>query len=99
MNLQHSAIKILTSAGCVKVVAMLLWISGLRAILWRGRNAIRMRAALQLVGWDTPSWPYRVAFAWCWEEWGWGLCTDLAELGFAALVIGPLHIQFDWDIA
>lgn len=76
---------------------MLVLFFGAWATLWRRKGAKRMRAALQLVGWETPSLEgYRVEVAWCWESWAFGLCTEFAELGFAALVIGPCHIQFEW---
>lgn len=39
-----------------------------------------------------------VSVAWSWDEWGLGLATELACLGMAALILGPLHVQFDWSI-
>lgn len=41
---------------------------------------------------------YRVSFAWAWNDQAFGLCTEFATLGFAALVLGPIHIQFEWDV-
>ena len=45
-------------------------------------------------------WPreFTVSLAWSWDDWAWGYCTEFADLGMTALVLGPLHIQFDWAI-
>jgi hypothetical protein len=40
----------------------------------------------------------RVQFEWSWQDRAWGYCDEFKELGFAALVLGALHIQFDWDV-
>ena len=38
-----------------------------------------------------------LAFATSWEECGLGYCTEFADLGMTALVIGPIHMQFSCD--
>jgi hypothetical protein len=45
----------------------------------------------------------RVKFAWYWEGlyregWAWGYADAFEALGFTALILGPLQIQFDWDV-
>ena len=58
-----------------------------------------MSTLLQLVGYEFPSFDgFAVALAWSWEEWAWGYCSEFAELGFSALVLGPLHVQFEWKV-
>ena len=40
----------------------------------------------------------RVEVGWDWSNRAFGYCREFEELGMTALVIGPLHVQFDWDI-
>ena len=40
----------------------------------------------------------RIAFAWDWSARAWGYCREFESLGMTALVLGPMHVQFDWDI-
>lgn len=40
----------------------------------------------------------RIEFGWDWSARAWGYCREFEELGMTSLVLGPLHIQFDWDI-
>ena len=45
-------------------------------------------------------WPreFAVSLAWSWDDRALGYCSEFADLGMSALVLGPLHIQFDWSI-
>jgi hypothetical protein len=40
----------------------------------------------------------RVEFGWSWSDMAFGYCRTFEELGMTALVLGPLHIQFEWEI-
>lgn len=40
----------------------------------------------------------RVNVGWDWSARAFGYCREFEELGMTALVIGPVHIQFDWDV-
>lgn len=40
----------------------------------------------------------RVSIELDFENQAWGWCGEFRDLGFVALILGPLHIQFDWDI-
>lgn len=58
-----------------------------------------MNTVLQLAGVAADKPNFHVSFGWSWEDRAWGYCRDFEELGFSALVLGALHIQFEWDIA
>lgn len=40
----------------------------------------------------------RIEFGWDWSNRAWGYCREFEELGMTSLVLGALHIQFDWDV-
>lgn len=40
----------------------------------------------------------RIEFGWDWSNRAWGYCREFEELGMTSLVLGAVHIQFDWDI-
>lgn len=39
-----------------------------------------------------------IDFGWERGEWVWGICTEFVSLGTASVVLGPLHIMFNWSI-
>jgi hypothetical protein len=42
---------------------------------------------------------FEVSLSWDWDDdWAWGYCSTFADLGAATLVLGPLHVRFDWAI-
>ena len=43
---------------------------------------------------------FAVSAFWTWRptEWAWGLCTEFASGGLAALALGPFQVQFEWSI-
>jgi hypothetical protein len=60
-----------------------------------------MNAVLSAVGLsEAPYWmrELEVSLGWSWDEWAFGFCREFVDLGTAALVIGPLHVTFDWAI-
>jgi hypothetical protein len=57
-----------------------------------------MNTVLQLTGVTDGKPNLRVQFGWSWQDRAWGYCDEFEELGFSALVLGALHIQFDWDV-
>ena len=40
----------------------------------------------------------RLETAWSWDDWALGYCSEFAELGFTLLVLGPLHVQCEWNV-
>ena len=43
---------------------------------------------------------FEVSTTWSWHDtWKFGYAGECADLGTAALVLGPLIVHFDWDIA
>jgi len=40
----------------------------------------------------------RIALASSFDECAWGYADAFARLGFTALIVGPVHLQFDADL-
>lgn len=57
-----------------------------------------MNTVLQWAGAGANRPNFKASLAWSWADQAWGYCREFEELGMTALVLGPVHIQFEWDV-